>query len=169
MVRDACIKLQGHKMAEQATKTTRRKRESKLDEFVQICRRNGLKVTPQRMAVYKTLLESKEHPSAEMVWGYVRRLFPGISLDTVNRTLLTLAEIGSASLVEWSGDVRRYDGDLDNHQHFKCVKCKKVFDFHYGPFNDIKVPASITAKFKILRKTVYLEGICNSCGGKSRT
>jgi len=120
------------------------------------------------MAVYKMLLESKEHPSAEMVWGCVRRLFPGISLDTVNRTLLTLAEIGSASLVEGSGDVRRYDGDLDSHQHFKCIKCKKVFDFHYSPFDDIKVPASIAAKFKILRKTVYLEGICDSCRGKSK-
>jgi len=119
------------------------------------------------MAVYKTLLESKTHPSAEIVWGHVRRLFPGISLDTVNRTLLTLAEIGSASLVEGSGDVRRYDGDLDNHQHFRCIKCKKVFDFHYPPFDDIKVPASIATKFKILRKTVYLEGICDSCVSKS--
>ena len=44
----------------------------------------------------------------------------------------------------------------------------KIFDFNYKPFNDIKVPASIEAKFKILRKTVYLEGICDPCGGKSR-
>ena len=83
-------------MTSQGIKTRRSNREDMFDVFVQNCRRNGLKITPQRMAVYKTLLESKEHPSAEMVWGYVRRLFPGISLDTVNRTLLTLAEIGSA-------------------------------------------------------------------------
>ena len=156
-------------MAAQATKTRRADQEHKLDVFIRNCRRNGLKVTPQRMVVYKTLLESKEHPSAEMVRGYVRRLFPGISLDTVNRTLLTLAEIGSAFIVEGSGDVRRYDGNLEDHQHFRCIKCKKVFDFHYPPFDDIKVPASIAAKFKILRKTVYLEGICNSCGSKSRS
>ncbi|MGA2679495.1 MAG: Fur family transcriptional regulator [Sedimentisphaerales bacterium] len=155
-------------MTSQPTKTRRSSHEDMLDLFIQNCRRNGLKITPQRTAVYKTLIKSKEHPSAEMVWGQVRCLYPGISLDTVNRTLLTLAEIGSASVVEGSGDVRRYDGDLDNHQHFKCVKCKKVFDFHYEPFDDIKMPASIVAKFKILRKTVYLEGICNSCGGKSR-
>lgn len=155
-------------MTSQAAKAQRSSHSDMLDVFVHNCRRNGLKITPQRTAVYKTLIELKEHPSAEMVWGHIRRLYPGISLDTVNRTLLTLAEIGSASIVEGSGEVRRYDGDLDNHQHFKCVKCKKVFDFHYEPFDDIKVPASIAAKFKILRKTVYLEGICNSCGGKSR-
>ena len=156
-------------MTAQTTRTRRAVSGQKLDVFVENCRRNGLKVTPQRTAVYKTLLESKEHPSAEMVWNNVKRLFPGVSLDTVNRTLLTLAEIGSAFIVEGSGDVRRYDGDLENHQHFKCIKCKKVFDFHYEPFDDIKVPASITAKFKILRKTVYLEGVCDSCTSKSRS
>jgi Fur family peroxide stress response transcriptional regulator len=135
----------------------------KLDIFIQNCRRNGLKVTPQRLAVYRSLVGSKEHPSAEMVYNNVRRLFANISLDTVNRTLLTLAEIGSAFVVEGSGDVRRYDGDVENHQHFRCVKCKKVFDFHYKPYDDIKVPAAIAAKFKVLRKTVYLEGICDSC------
>jgi len=154
-------------MTSQTTRTRRAVSGQKLDIFVENCRRNGLKVTPQRTAVYKTLLESKEHPSAEMVWNNVKRLFLGVSLDTVNRTLLTLAEIGSAFIVEGSGDVRRYDGDLDNHQHCKCIKCKKVFDFHYPPFDDIKVPASIAAKFKILRKTVYLEGICDSRRGKS--
>ena len=154
-------------MAGQTTKTRKEVTEHKLDVFIQNCRRNGLKITPQRTAVYKVLIESIQHPSAEMVWGQVRRLFPGISLDTVNRTLLTIVEIGSASLVEGSGDARRYDGDLGNHQHFKCIKCKKVFDFHYEPFDDIKIPASITAKFKILRKTVYLEGICDSCRGKT--
>jgi hypothetical protein len=47
-------------------------------------------------------------------------------------------------------------------------RAAKIFDFHYEPFDDIKVPASIEAKFKILIKMVYLEDICNSCRGKSR-
>jgi Fur family transcriptional regulator, peroxide stress response regulator len=156
-------------MSSQCIKTRQSKHEDRFEMFIQACRGKGLKITPQRMAVYRTLVESKEHPSAEMVWNYLKRMFPGISLDTVNRTLLTLAEIGSANIVEGSGDARRYDGDLNNHQHFKCIKCKKVFDFHYEPFDDIKVPASIEAKFKILRKTVYLEGICDSCRNKPKT
>jgi Fur family peroxide stress response transcriptional regulator len=142
------------------------KLEPGLKRFVENCRRAGLKVTPQRMAVYKALVTSKEHPSAEMVLHRVRKIMPNVSLDTVNRTLLTLADIGSASLLEGSGEVRRYDGVAARHQHFKCVKCKKVFDFHYKPFDDIKVPASIGKKFRVLRKAVYLEGICDSCGIK---
>ncbi len=127
------------------------------------CREVGLKITPQRMAVYKVLIESKQHPSAEVVFRKVRGVVPNISLDTVNRTLLTLAEIGAAFIVEGSGDVKRFDGKLETHQHFKCVKCKRIFDFRYKPFDNIVVPKSISRKYRVLKKTVYLEGICDLC------
>ena len=135
----------------------------KVDAFQVRCREAGLKVTPQRMTVYKTLIESKQHPSADMLYRKVRRIFPNISLDTVNRTLLTLSEIGAASIVEGSGDVKRFDGYLETHQHFKCVKCKRIVDFHHRPFDNIPVPKSISKKFTVLRKTVYFEGICDLC------
>ena len=119
------------------------------------------------MAIYKTLIESKEHPSADMVYRRVRKTFPNISLDTVNRTLLTLAEIGAAFTVEGSGDVKRFDGNLQSHQHFKCLKCKRIIDFHHKPFDDIPLPKKISRKFTILRKTVYLEGLCDLCKKRS--
>jgi len=137
--------------------------EERLEAFRQRCRRAGLKVTPQREAVYRALVESDEHPSAEMVLQRVRQWLPSISLDTVNRTLLTLNKIGAAFIVEGSGDTRRFDGNLENHQHFKCVKCKRIIDFHHEPFDNVTVPASIQEKFVVLRKTVYLEGLCDLC------
>lgn len=127
-------------------------------------RQAGLRVTPQRLAVYKMLIESKEHPSADMLWHKMRKTFPNISLDTVNRTLLTLAEIGAAFIVEGTGGVKRFDGCLESHQHFKCVKCKRIIDFHHKPFDDIAVPKSLGEKYTILKKSVYFEGICDLCG-----
>jgi Fur family peroxide stress response transcriptional regulator len=135
----------------------------KMDAFQARCRKAGLKVTPQRMAVYKVLLETKEHPSAEMVFQKARKVFPSISLDTVNRTLLTLSEIGAAFVVEGSGDAKRFDANLENHLHFKCVKCKRIIDFYHKPFDNIPVPKNIGKKFTVLRKTIYLEGICDLC------
>jgi Fur family peroxide stress response transcriptional regulator len=137
--------------------------EHKLDVFRQKCRRAGLKITPQRTEVYTALIQTKEHPSAEAVFREIRKVLPNISLDTVNRTLLTLSEIGAAFIVEGTGDAKRFDANLENHQHFKCVRCKKIFDFYHEPFNRIEVPANIKRKFTVLRKTVYLEGICNIC------
>ena len=135
----------------------------KMDAFRVRCREAGLKVTPQRMTIYKTLIESKEHPSADILYRRVRKIFPNVSLDTVNRTLLTLAEIGAAFIVEGSGDPKRFDGNLKSHQHFKCIKCKRIIDFHHKPFDYISVPKSLSKKFTVLKKTVYLEGICDLC------
>jgi len=135
----------------------------RMDAFKAMCRREGLKITPQRMAVYKTLAESTEHPSAEMVFRKVRKIFPNISLDTVNRTLLMLNELGAAFVVEGSGDPKRFDGNLKNHHHFKCVECKRIIDFYHEPFDDVRVPARISQKFTVLRTAVYLEGICDKC------
>ncbi|MHC4545066.1 MAG: Fur family transcriptional regulator [Planctomycetota bacterium] len=135
----------------------------KMDALRAKCREAGLKITPQRMAVYKVLIESKQHPSAEVVFRKVRGVIPNISLDTVNRTLLTLADIGAAFIVEGSGDVKRFDGRLETHQHFKCIKCKRIVDFHYEPFDKIPVPKNLSRKFTVLKKTVYFEGICDLC------
>jgi len=137
--------------------------DEKIDWFTGLCRKNGLKVTPQRIEIYKELIKSDEHPSAETLFAKVRKTFPNVSFDTVNRTLLTLSEIGAAFIVEGSGDVRRFDGGSEKHQHFKCVKCKRIIDFNHEPFNNIKLPANLDKKFEILKKTVYLEGICDKC------
>jgi Fur family peroxide stress response transcriptional regulator len=137
--------------------------DKKTMQFTSQCREAGLKVTPQRIAIYRELLKTDEHPSAEMLYEKVKKIFPSISLDTVNRTLLTLNEIGVAFTVVGSGDARRFDGGLHEHQHFRCVKCKRIIDFHHKPFNNIKLPPEINNKFTVLRKTVYLEGLCNLC------
>ena len=137
--------------------------EVKLRGFEDRCRQNGLKVTPQRVAVYKALIATDTHPTAEEVHRMVRRDISSISLDTVNRTLLTLAEIGAAFQVEGTGQRRRFDGGMEDHQHFRCIKCGKIVDFHYEPFDNIEIPAHLKGQFKIMRKTVYLEGTCETC------
>ena len=131
--------------------------------FTCLCREKRLKVTPQRIAIYRELVKTDEHPSAEMLHEKVRQVFASISLDTVNRTLLTLNDIGAAFIVEGSGDAKRFDGGLEAHQHFKCIKCKRVIDFLHEPFNNIKVPQEMEEMFVVLRKSVYLEGICDLC------
>jgi Fe2+ or Zn2+ uptake regulation protein len=54
-----------------------------------------------------------------------------------------------------------------NHQHFICIKCKRIIDFQHRPFDNIKLPADIENKFMVLKKTVYVEEICDKCLNKS--
>ncbi len=138
----------------------------RMDAFKERCRQAGLKVTPQRIAVFRTLIESNEHPSAEMVFRQVRKIFPNISMDTVNRTLLMLKEIGAAIVVPGLGGPKRFDGNIQPHHHLICMKCKKIIDFYHEPFDNIQVPQRVKRAFAVSRITVYLEGLCDKCRPK---
>jgi Fur family peroxide stress response transcriptional regulator len=134
-----------------------------MDFFREKCRENNLKITPQRIVVYQALLNSKDHPNAEALHKRVKKIIPDISLDTVNRTLLTYSKIGIIHLVEGYGEARRYDPHLANHHHFRCVKCNAIIDFDYKSYDDIIVPGKIKKAHTVLRKKVLLEGYCNKC------
>ncbi|HIJ70738.1 MAG TPA: transcriptional repressor [Planctomycetes bacterium] len=153
-------------MSDSNGRESRGKLTERMDAFRAMCRREGLKVTPQRLAVYKALVESTEHPSAEAVFRQVRKNIPDISFDTVNRTLLMLSNIDAAFVIEGTGSPKRFDANLKTHHHFKCIKCKRIIDVWHEPFDKIQVPRSIEEKFTVSRKTVYLEGICDKCRGK---
>ena len=84
----------------------------------------------------------------------------------MNRTLLTLSEIGAAFVIEGSGNAKRFDGNLESHQHFKCTKCKRIIDFYNKPFDNMPIPKSLGRRLIILRKTVYFEDICDLYAGK---
>lgn len=134
--------------------------------FAEICREHGLNVTPQRAAIYKELISSREHPSAVAILARVRETFPNISLDTVNRTLLTFHEIGLARVVESSGDPKRFDPNLEPHHHFRCVSCGKIVDFEHDPYNHLELPPEIAEKYQIQEKVVHLKGVCDQCRGE---
>lgn len=140
---------------------------SLMDIFLKKCEENNLKVTPQRTAIYKELIKSKDHPSAEVIHKRLIKRFPNISLDTVNRTLLTFAKIGITYIVENSGNPKRFDPNINNHHHFVCLNCKTIIDFHSDFYDNMEIPNEIKEQATLItRKVVVLEGYCKNCGKK---
>jgi Fur family peroxide stress response transcriptional regulator len=137
--------------------------EERMLSFESICREHGLSITPQRVAIYKELLSSLEHPSAIMIYKKVSEYYPNISLDTVNRTLLTFHKIGLAKAVGGSGDPKRFDPNLEPHHHFRCISCGEIIDFRDECYDALEIPAEIKEKFVVLEKKVHLEGFCDQC------
>jgi Fur family transcriptional regulator, peroxide stress response regulator len=134
--------------------------------FKKTARENGLKVTPQRAAVYGELSCAGDHPSTSAVYKRVRRLIPSISFDTVYRTLLAFTEKGIISMVEGTGEEARFEPNLAAHHHFRCLKCREITDFTDDSLAEIEAPPEIGKKFTVLKKRVVFEGICGACGGK---
>ncbi len=133
-----------------------------MESFIKLCKENNLKVTPQRSLIYKELVESKDHPSAEILYKKVKKIFPTISFDTVYRTLMTFSRIGVADILTLPGEPKRFDGDRNRHYHFRCMKCDNIIDIHDDSYC-IEVPESISRKFNILNSKIIFEGICDKC------
>jgi len=133
------------------------------EAFHKKCKEGNLKITPQRMAIYEALINDKAHPSADVVFQRIRKKIPNISFDTVNRTLLSFADLGLLKVVEGYGRPKRFDPDTESHHHFQCTKCNKIIDFCDKTLDAIEVPKDIKNRFTVTGKKVVIEGLCDSC------
>ena len=140
--------------------------EELLDKFRKKCKEHGLSMTPQRLAIYKALIESTDHPSAENIFNRIRASFPDIAIDTVYRTLSTFSEIEVIHVVEGYGEAKRYDPDTEPHHHFRCTRCNKIVDLYRDSFGKLKIPHRIKKKYNVSNVKVVLEGACGDCIGK---
>lgn len=134
--------------------------------FYDKCTANRLKITPQRSLIFDELAKATDHPTADAIFKRVRKTLSNISFDTVYRTLLSFTEIGIVNLVEGTGEQKRFEPNLHQHHHFRCIKCYTIYDFENDAYNDIAVPESVRKQGVIINKRVVLEGICSKCKGK---
>jgi Fur family peroxide stress response transcriptional regulator len=134
--------------------------------FKNICREAGLKITNQRLEIFRILARDTGHPSAEEVYEKVRVRIPTISLDTVYRTLATLEEHGVLSRILVDARIR-YDPNAAVHHHFVCTKCNRIDDFYWPSFDRTPLPSSIRRHGKVGSRRVELRGICLACLDKS--
>lgn len=134
-----------------------------LERFKEISQENGLRLTHQRLEILRELVAAKDHPSAEMVFGRVRKRLPTISLDTVYRTLATFDEYGLIMRVPVTGDQGRFDADTSPHHHFVCQQCKAIYDFMWSAFDNLELPESTESLGKPLDRRVVLRGVCANC------
>ncbi len=131
--------------------------------IIQALRSKGYKATPQRIAVCKIALGSREHPSVENIYNEVKKSYSTVSLATVYKTLHILKENGLIQELNFSQGETRFDSYLEPHVNLVCTKCGKIQDFEGSDVKEIVKKAALEAKFvlKIQRLDIY--GLCERC------
>lgn len=132
-----------------------------VEYLTDVFRLNNVKVTPQRVEIYRYLIGTKDHPCADTVYSNVRKVFPSISFNTVYTTLLLYAELGLLYVAESFGESKRFDADVSDHGHFRCTKCGAIEDFEYEADIETIIPKTIAKR--IVRKRLVAEGLCRNC------
>jgi Fur family peroxide stress response transcriptional regulator len=134
-----------------------------LNLFYEKCKEHGLKVTPQRVCVYRELAAATDHPSIDDVYQRVKKSLPNISFDTVYRTALSLTEIGIVDVIEGQSGSRRFDANTLPHYHFRCLKCHCIMDFDSSYYDRVTVPEELQKRFRVVSQRIILDGICDAC------
>jgi Fur family peroxide stress response transcriptional regulator len=134
-----------------------------LGAFTKVCRRKDLRLTPQRLEIFKRLAQATDHPTAEKLHQRLMELMPTLSLDTVYRTLGTFLEIGLISKVETIESQARFEVSEVQHHHLICEQCKKIIDFEWKQVDDAVLPDEIQSLGNFERKNVVVYGTCQDC------
>ncbi len=101
------------------------------------CHAAGMRLTRQRLAIYKELAGRHDHPNVERLYRAVKPRIPHISLFTVYRTMNALESAGLVwRVATWKGQAR-YDANVETHAHFLCEKCGRIHDIEVGDLSDL--------------------------------
>lgn len=123
--------------------------------------------TRQLAAVQAVVREAHDHPSAEEVHRRVRRTLPRVSLGTVYRNLQKLAAQQEVRVVQLADRAARYDGMLDDHDHFLCERCGAVTDLARSRSATPKCAELGRAGYVVRAHAMTLYGVCPRCAAKA--
>jgi len=135
--------------------------DGRCSEFEKLCRSRGIRVTAQRLAVYRALAEDLAHPTAESVYGRLSKQLPGLSQATIYRTLQFFESENLIRKVSSPGAIGRFDANVDPHQHLVCRVCGTLEDISVPELHSAAIPR--VSGFTVEELDIRLVGRCETC------
>ncbi|MBW4550308.1 MAG: transcriptional repressor [Aphanocapsa sp. GSE-SYN-MK-11-07L] len=137
------------------------------DQVIQALQTKGLRVTPQRFAVYANLLARADHPTAEEILSDLNQDAPTSSQATVYSSLHALQTAGLVREVFLEEGVCRYDANVAPHHHFQCKACGKIEDIAWELFQSVDLQ-NLRSGLKAEGYEVTVYGSCDACTRENR-
>ena len=122
--------------------------------------------TKQRKLILKVVRGTRTHPTADWIYNEVRKEIPNISLGTVYRNLRLLCQSGEVLELDMCGTLSRFDGRTDNHYHFRCLKCGRVFDLDEPVDEGLNKRVADRTGFEVQCHRLEFRGLCLDCKDK---
>jgi Fur family peroxide stress response transcriptional regulator len=140
--------------------------ELRMERFKAVARNSGVKLTHQRLEIFREIASSREHPDAETLLRAIQPRMPTVSLDTVYRTLWMLNSLGLISTLGPRRDSLRFDANVSPHHHYVCIRCGLVRDFESPDLNSLPIPARVTGLGSVVESHVEIRGVCDTCAAQ---
>ena len=127
------------------------------------------KYSKKRQAILEALRNTKEHPSAEMLYAKLKPEYPDLSLGTVYRNLAMFVRDGDAVSVGTVAGQERYDADTRPHAHFICSSCGSVLDVCSPCLSALDKAVEQETGGEVIGHSLSFSGLCSGCLSGQKT
>lgn len=141
---------------------------SDLDNYRESLVKGGYKLTHQREAILKIIMDNKdEHLSCDEIYNMLSKDYPKIGIATVYRTLQLFEKLNIVYKLNFDDGFFRYElnhgtGD-HHHHHLICLECGKVMEVKLDLLDSLEKEIERDGKFTIIDHNVQFYGYCNEC------
>lgn len=126
-----------------------------------------LGLTRQREVVLQVIRNSKEHLTANEVFGLAKAELPSISFATVYNSLRFLKEAGHIAEIHFGSGASRFDRMTQRHDHAICTQCGRLVDIEMEHPKSLVERAAALSMFKPESLEFTLRGTCPECFEKN--
>jgi Fur family peroxide stress response transcriptional regulator len=126
-------------------------------------RKSGYKVTPQRLAICKEVLNRNDHPTAEQIFESVIKIHSTISITTIYHTLDMLKNLGLISELGFNGESSRFDSNTSVHVNVICKNCGKIWDFESDSVKSKWTEIVEDMKLSTIGQRLDVYVVCDDC------
>lgn len=121
----------------------------------------------QRDRILELLQSTPSHPTANWLYGRLRKEFPRLSMGTVYRNIGILIQQGHLSRIAFGSTFDRLDTNMRPHYHFLCEQCDSILDLDLPV--DPRIDGWLGNKpgFVVRRHELEFHGLCPKCAGKA--
>ena len=136
-----------------------------LTKFAKVLKKENLKLTQQRQAVLKNVMDNRDHRECDEIFDHLKREGMNVSRATVYRTVAILEKYGFVRKLELGDGRARYEYKLGmgHHDHIICVDCGKIIEFFNAEIEDLQEKICKDMNFKLVRHIHQLFGLCQTC------
>ena len=136
-----------------------------MDNFKTILRKEGLKITPQRIAVLEEIMKDKGHRDSEDIYFAIKSRKTHVSRATVYRALDILVQNKFVRKLNIGDGRARYESKIGSfhHDHLICDMCGKIIEFVDSDIEKRQVIIANKYQFTLQRHVHQLFGNCKEC------
>jgi Fur family ferric uptake transcriptional regulator len=129
---------------------------------------NTLKLTQQRLLIFKVLFSQKGMISSEELLAEITGLDSGISRSTVYRTMKHLHHAGVARCIRHDDGSTRYEPMGDHHSTMICERCGKTIPLMNPYLDCLQRESARQQGFTLFRFRTVIHGLCHACTVETR-